>query len=118
VTLVVADGECIGEPVRQPIHVNEPPVASLRVMPAECLSVDWASASTDCDLLRPSPLYTESLSQSIDFGDGSPVETGTSGTHEYAACGTYLLTLTVTDASGCTSTDVRELTLTAVLTVD
>lgn len=119
VTLVVFDGECSSEPVLAVVHVNEPPVAGLSVEPTGCLAVSWQSASADCDLLTPSPLYDEALSFELDLGDGSPPITGTeSGDHVYPDCGTYVLTLTVTDASGCESTDERQVAFSGVLTVD
>ncbi len=119
ITLIVSDGECVSDPDVTAIHVNEPPVASLQVTPTGCLAVSWASASTDCDLLAPSPLYTESLSSTLDLGDGSPpIEGAVSGDHIYADCGAYVLTLTVTDASGCTAEDERQVTFTGVLTVE
>jgi hypothetical protein len=119
VTLIVSDGECVSDPDVTAIHVNEPPVASLQVSPTGCLAVDWTAPSTDCDLGSPSPLYSESLSTELDLGDGSPPVSGAeSGDHAYADCGAYVLTLTVTDASGCTAEDQRTVTFTGVLTVD
>ena len=35
VTLTVSDGECASTPASQMIHVNEPPVAALQVVPDE-----------------------------------------------------------------------------------
>src|SRR6185295_12335676 len=100
------------EPVTDRVHVNEPPVAALQVVPGSCLDVTWASATSDCDLTNPSPDYAETVGQEIDFGDGSPPGSGTSGSHLYAGCGTYVLTLTATDASGCISMATREVTFT------
>ena len=117
VTLVVSDGDCASEPVFAQVHVNEPPVASFQVLPSGCLDVDWTTASTDCDLSRPSATSPESLTEVLDFGDGSPPASGGSGSHAYADCGVYVLTLTVTDASGCMSADTRQVTFTSVLDV-
>jgi len=118
VSLIVADGECLSEPARQAVHVNEPPSASLLLAPEGCLMLGWTTSATDCDLTRPSTLYTESLSGWLDFGDGSPVSSEVSGAHLYAECGTYVLTFTVTDASGCLAVDDREVTLTGSVTVE
>jgi hypothetical protein len=117
VTLVVVSGGCASAPAGRAVSVNEPPLASLQVIPDACLSIDWSSLSTDCDLDRPPMGRTESLSQVVDFGDGSPPSTDPSGRHEYAECGTYTLTLTVTDTSGCASADARRVTFTGVLDV-
>jgi hypothetical protein len=119
VTLVVSDGECLSEPAVSSVHVNEAPLAALAVNPTGCLAIAWGSGSTDCDLLSPSPLYTESLSFELDLGDGGPPVAGAdAGTHVLADCGTYVLSLTVTDASGCTSLDSRQVTFDGVLTVE
>lgn len=117
VTLVVVDGDCVSPPVFQQVHVNEPPVAGLTVVPGSCLSVTWGSNATDCDLTTPSATYVETLTQSLDYGDGSPPETGSSGSHDYAECGVYTLTLSVVDASGCRSVATRRVTFTGVLEV-
>lgn len=39
-----------------------------------------------------------------DFGDGTPVATTTNATHTYANAGTYNVTLTITNTSGCSAT--------------
>ena len=43
----------------------------------------------------------------MDFGDGSPAESGAEGVHRYAVCGRYAVTVTTTDASGCRDSVVR-----------
>jgi hypothetical protein len=50
-----------------------------------------------------------------DFGDGSPVVTGTSPTasHTYASGGTRTVTLTVTDGQGATGSTAQSVTVTA-----
>lgn len=113
VTLVVSDGECASAPAQLLLHVNAPPEAGLVVGPsaAHCLEIAWTTTGSDCDLTRPSSLYAESLASTTDFGDGSPATSDPSGVHRYAACGTYVVTTTTTDASGCSDTATREVTL-------
>lgn len=58
----------------------------------------------------------EAVTWAWNFGDG-----GTSSlenpTHAYAAAGTYTVTLTITDVSGCSSTVTHDITITAGLAV-
>jgi parallel beta-helix repeat protein len=90
-------------PVTRTITVNGAPVARLAVTqvadPALTASAD-ASASTDAD---PLPIAT----YRFDFGDGSAAVTTTApaavARHTYAAAGTYLVTVTVTDQGGLVS---------------
>lgn len=117
VTLVVSDGDCASEPVYAQVHVNEPPLATLQVIPGACLSVDYAATSADCNLVSPSATHPESLTETLDFGDGTPSAPPGSGSHEYADCGTYVLTLTVSDASGCVSVATRTVTFSGLLDV-
>lgn len=59
------------------------------------VSVD-ASASYDLDGDR--------LVFSVDYGDGSPRQSGAQTRHRYAAAGTYRVTVTVTDPAGAAGT--------------
>ncbi|HVP66227.1 MAG TPA: PKD domain-containing protein [Anaeromyxobacteraceae bacterium] len=43
------------------------------------------------------------LSDSWDFGDGTPAATGTTATHSFASAGTYAVTVTVSDSNGLSS---------------
>ena len=74
-----------------------PPVAPRAGLTLSCtaLSCAFADASTAGDGALVG--YTWS------FGDGAAVSNVKAGTHTYAAAGTYLVTLTVTDANGLTS---------------
>ncbi len=117
VTLRVGDGDCLSEPVFAQVFVNEPPVAALAVTPTGCLSISHVASATDCNLAFPSPTHPESLTEVLDFGDGTPPVPGGTGTHVYAECGTYILTLTVTDASGCVHAATRQVTFSGLLDV-
>lgn len=44
------------------------------------------------------------------FGDGTPVSTATNPPHQYATAGTYPVTLTVTNAQGCTASVTENVT--------
>jgi hypothetical protein len=112
VTLRVASGDCISPPVTQSVHVNEAPVAGLQVVPSGCLGIEWASLATDCDLANGG----ESLAVLLDFGDGTS-SSDAAGTHDYAECGSYAITLTVIDGSGCSDAESRLVTFTGVLDV-
>lgn len=46
-----------------------------------------------------------------DFGDGSPTQTGVTAIHTYPSTGTYLVTLTASDASGSDGAEVQTVTL-------
>ena len=120
IRLVVSDGACESEPVEIAVHVNAPPEAGIAIgpSPAHCLEIAFTVASTDCDLTRPSALYTESLSTVTDFGDGSAPATADSGVHRYSDCGTYAVTTTTTDASGCTSSVTKQVTVGIVAEVE
>ncbi|MBN8859454.1 MAG: PKD domain-containing protein [Sphingobacteriales bacterium] len=68
--------------------------------------------SGGCVPLAISPVASASspdgiASYSWDFGDGSPVATGTSPTHTYTTPGVYTLVLTVSSNGGCTQPVTR-----------
>jgi hypothetical protein len=120
VTLLVSDGECDSDPVTTRVYVNAPPEAGLVVRPsgAHCLEIAFDVTSTDCDLAESSDLYTERLENETDFGDGSATTTEITGVHRYAACGTYVVTTTVRDASGCVESVERMVSVDVVTEVE
>ncbi len=120
IRLVVHDGECASPPADTTVHVNAAPEAGLTVGPsaAHCLEIAFQVTSSDCDLTVPSASYVESLTSTTTFGDGTPPTSDPAGVHRYATCGTYLVTTTTTDASGCSSTATREVTIDVVADVE
>ncbi|WP_137293093.1 PKD domain-containing protein [Nocardioides dongxiaopingii] len=89
--------------VEQPSSGTAPPTAVLGATTSGLtVSVDGSASA------GPAPV----VAHAWDFGDGS-TGTGASTTHTYAASGTYLVRLTVTDAAGATGTTTRSVTVTA-----
>jgi len=113
VTLTVASGDCLSEPVTRSVHVNEAPVAGLQVVPSGCLGIEWASVTTDCDLINGAG---ESVAVMVDFGDGTS-SADAAGSHDYGECGSYLVTLTAIDGAGCSDAESRVVTFTGFLDV-
>ena len=83
----------------KPVAVVAPPTPPVAGMTVSCsdLSCDFADAST--------PGSGAITSRTWTFGDGTPAVTASSGTHTYAAAGTYVITLTVRDSNGLTDAD-------------
>ena len=75
-----------------------------------------ASASTDPDLGRTDLGRTESLSYSWQFGDGTS-SSGKTAIHSYADDGSYIVTLTVSDAFGWQKTTTRTVAIANVAPV-
>ena len=109
VTVTVKDNEGAESSSSQSLVVvaaptNQPPSASFTHSVAGLrVSVD-ASASSDPD----GSIDTISW----NFGDQSSAKTGTKVSHDYAAAGTYVVTLSVTDNDGATTTSTSSVTVT------
>ena len=101
VTLTVTDNVGTVATATQPIvAANQAPTAAFSVQQLSARKVKLdASASTDAD--------GTIASYSWDFGDGTPVATGVTAMHTYAAEGQYTVTLTVTDDLGATATTTQ-----------
>lgn len=72
-------------------------------------SIPTASFTNTTECLGGITLFTNTstgspVSYSWDFGDGSPIETITNPSHQYAAAGSYLVQLTATNGVNCTNT--------------
>jgi parallel beta-helix repeat protein len=100
-----------GEPAPPPPPPGGPPSASLAVSPASGTApldvVADASGSSDPD--------GDIAGYSFDFGDGSPAvgpQSAAAAGHTYTSPGTYVTTVTVTDAHGRTSQATDEVTVT------
>jgi gliding motility-associated-like protein len=97
-TVIVSDGNGCTDSTSVTVTVNPNPVAilsgdSLQGCAPHCVNFTDNSTGT--------------ITQwSWDFGDGSPLSTSQNPSHCYTTSGTYTVTLTVTTASGCTSTIV------------
>jgi PKD repeat protein len=86
------------------VPTNNPPTAEFSSLCADLSCSFDASASSDSD--------GSIVSYSWDFGDGGTA-TGINPSHTYGADGTYLVTLTVTDDGGASSSTSQSLTLTS-----
>ena len=76
--------------------------------------VNAPAGLTDTPVKRPHSALT---GEPMAVQWGPNWEDGLGGTHEYAGCGAYQLLLTVTDSSGCSTTDSRRVTFTGTLDV-
>ena len=105
--VVVAYDDLLAVPVGSappPPPVNQPPTAAFTAtVDGLGVSVDSAG-SADADGTIVTRAWT--------FGDGSTA-TGPTAAHDYAAAGTYPVTLTVTDDDGATAQLTRQVTVTA-----
>ena len=106
VTLTVTDGTDTDTDEEVIIVGNVAPTALFTYV-ATNLSVVFTDASTD-------PNTDDTLTWSWNFGDDSALNTTQNPTYEYAAAGTYNVTLTVTDSYGLTDvSDITEIIVTA-----
>ncbi|GAA1961624.1 PKD domain-containing protein [Catenulispora subtropica] len=108
VTLIVTDVNGLASaPVTQQV------TASSSVAPTAVLSLTPSTGTAPLTVVADgsgSAAGTAAITgYSIDFGDGSPVQTTRTATHAYQA-GTYTVTLTVTAADGSTSQATKTVT--------
>ncbi len=110
VTLVVTDNAGVTNSATHSVTItNRPPAATFTTSPSapqmlQAVSFD-GSASSDPD--------GSITSYAWNFGDGATAA-GPSVSHTYASAGTYLVTLTVTDNSGATTTVSRNVSVASV----
>lgn len=90
---------------------NTAPIAALRAAPSS--GVAPLTVTLDAGASRDPDPGDAVISYRFEFGDGSAAATGTdpSVSHVYTALGTYLASVTVTDARGATSTNIASNTI-------
>jgi PKD repeat protein len=87
---------------------NQPPKASLRVIPISGIAPVTVTASTSGSFDSDGTIS----SSQINFGDGTIV-TGATASHTYNSAGLYTITATVTDDLGASSSATSNVTVTA-----
>src|SRR5215218_9782795 len=92
-----------GDPGGDP--ANQAPIAAVTATSTGATFTFSAAGSTDSD--------GEIAGFTWSFGDGSAPAQGEEVVHEYAAAGTYTVTLTVTDDDGASTTATREVVVPA-----
>ena len=106
VTLTVTDNSGAKGSTTRSVTVapaaNVPPTASFSATTTALSLAVNGTGSTDPD--------GSIASYGWDFGDGGSA-TGGTASHDYAAAGTYLVALTVTDDDGATNTTTRQVTV-------
>jgi PKD repeat protein len=102
VTLTVTDNAGATNTQSQTVIANSPPVASFTFSCSQLTCYFDGSASRDSDGTVTSYAWK--------FGDGA-TGSGVTTTHTYAAAGTYVVTLTVTDNGGATGTQSNNVTV-------
>ncbi len=95
----------------QQVTVKSIPTADFSV-PNTCMLSPVMITNTSTDLINQNMTY------SWDFGDGTPLETGTNPAHVYQNAGTFTITLIATNEDGCTHTRVRNITVHALPQVE
>lgn len=107
VSLTVTDNEGATATTTESVVItaNAKPVAAFTTTANELVLAVDASSSTDADGTITAYAW--------QFGDGASA-TGPTGTHTYAAGGTYAVKLTVTDNAGATTTVTKSVTVAVI----
>ncbi|WP_316794631.1 PKD domain-containing protein [Pedobacter frigoris] len=105
-----AENGCLSLAFRKDITITALPTPNF-TLPEVCTtdaSADFINTSADVDGSKTGLTYT------WDFGDAvSPlnISTQTMGSHKYPAAGLYHVTLTVTNANGCSNSIIKDFTV-------
>lgn len=110
VTLTVDDGE--GGIIRQAVSVTV--ANALPILDAMTIPPGLTAGQTAGFTASARDVAADALTFSWDFGDGSPVATGSAPPHTYAADGQYTVALTVDDGDGGVVTRAANVTVAGV----
>lgn len=103
ITLTATDSLGLTNTVAQAVTINSPPIAIFTPTTSNLTVAVDGSASTDAQ----GPIS----SYAWNYGDGG-TGSGVKSTHAYAAAGSYVISLTVTDSAGLTATGIRSVVTT------
>lgn len=108
ITLTVTDDQGATDTVKHTVTVtvpNQPPTAAFTSSVNDLTASVDGSSSSDSDGTVASYAW--------DWGDNTAAGSGKTASHDYAAAGTYTITLTVTDDGGATDTVKHDVTVSA-----
>jgi PKD repeat protein len=107
VSLTVTDGGGLTSTTSQQVTIIDPGVPPIASYSFSCVDISCAftDTSTDADGNLTGWLW--------DFGDGTTSSAQNPGTHHYQVAGTYIVTLTVTDAIGFSAVAEQSVTVLA-----
>ena len=101
-TVTVTDGNGCIETVSATVNPGTMPTASFTTGGLTCLSSNSITFTNNS---------TDAVSYAWDFGDGSGTSTATSPSYTYGSAGTFTVSLTATDANGCTDVVTNTVTI-------
>ena len=112
VTLIATSINGCKDTLVQPAYINlAPPTVTVTSTPIYSCAPSNISFTANVQSNQPIITYT------WDFGDGTTASGGPNINHTYNTHGTYIVTVTITTASGCTATSPAYVTLIGAPTV-
>ncbi len=100
VTLVISQNGCVSEPFTAPVITTDSPVAAFSALPVQgCVPLSVTFNNLTIGGQAP-------MNYQWTFGTGSG-SSQSNPTYVYTQSGVYTVSLTVTDANGCTSTNTQ-----------